>query len=318
MNITYLQLQDLETLIEVFTFPWSSPEETLAKWTAYLEEHKQGKRIVCLVRWQGKLVGYGSLLKESQYPQFHSRRIPEIHDVWVLESYRSQGLGTQLIRHLEELAQKESYTHVGIGVGLYKDYGSAQRLYMQLGYIPDGEGVSYQYKPTIPGSSYPLDDELVLWLTKPLPALVVAKEEGYYIERQDPPVAEDQQLLFDGISDDAAKKKGMERIKPFSVFVRDANQSILGGATGVTYYGCLYVDMLWVKESMRGHGLGKKVVEEAEKIGKERGCSFSTLNTMDWEALPFYQKLGYHIEFVREGYQKASKMYMLKKALSRH
>lgn len=85
-------------------------------------------------------------------------------------------MGTQLIRHLEELAQKEGYTRIGIGVGLYKDYGSAQRLYMQLGYIPDGQGVSYHYQPTIAGSSYPLDDELVLWLTKPLPALVVAKE----------------------------------------------------------------------------------------------------------------------------------------------
>ena len=54
---------------------------------------------------------------------------------------------------------------------------------------------------------------------------------------------------------------------------------------------------------------------EAEKIGREHGALFVTLNTMDWEALPFYQKLGYSIEFTREGYEKKSKMFMLRKAL---
>jgi hypothetical protein len=36
---------------------------------------------------------------------------------------------------------------------------------------------------------------------------------------------------------------------------------------------------------------------------------------MGWEALPFYQKLGYSIEFVREGFEKESKMYMLRREL---
>ena len=73
--------------------------------------------------------------------------------------------------------------------------------------------------------------------------------------------------------------------------------------------------MLWVEESIRNQGFGKKIMEEAEKIARERKCAFATLNTMDWEALPFYQKLGYSIEFVREGYEKESKMYMLRKKL---
>jgi len=56
-------------------------------------------------------------------------------------------------------------------------------------------------------------------------------------------------------------------------------------------------------------------MHEAEKIGREQGALFVTLNTMDWEALPFYQKLGYSIEFTREGYEKESKMFMLRKNL---
>ncbi len=54
---------------------------------------------------------------------------------------------------------------------------------------------------------------------------------------------------------------------------------------------------------------------EAEKIGKERNALFATVNTIDWEALPFYQKLGYDVEFTREGYEKKSKMFFLRKSL---
>lgn len=58
-------------------------------------------------------------------------------------------------------------------------------------------------------------------------------------------------------------------------------------------------------------------MHEAEKVGRNNAASFVTLNTMDWEALPFYQKLGYEVEFTREGYEKESKMFMLRKNLLR-
>jgi hypothetical protein len=54
---------------------------------------------------------------------------------------------------------------------------------------------------------------------------------------------------------------------------------------------------------------------EAEKIGREHGALFVTLHTMEWEALPFYQKLGSSIEFTRQGCEKDSKMFMLRKNL---
>jgi len=33
---------------------------------------------------------------------------------------------------------------VGIGVGLYADYGTAQRMYARRGYVPDGHGLFSQ------------------------------------------------------------------------------------------------------------------------------------------------------------------------------
>lgn len=89
-------------------------------------------------------------------------------------------------------------------------------------------------------------------------------------------------------------------------------QNILGGAKGAILYGNLYVDALWINSKIRHQEWGTKLMAEAETIGREYGCTFATVNTMDWEALPFYQKLGYSIEFTREGFENDSKMYMLR------
>lgn len=165
-NIRPLQLKDIETLGDLY-FPWSTREETVAKWTRYLDEQQKGARMACIVEQQGKIVGYGNLLSFSEYSHFKQNRIPEINDVWVYEESRKKGIATALIAHLERLAKQKGYAAVGIGVGLYRDYGTAQRLYFRLGYQPDGEGITYKHTAVIPGEKYPIDDDLILWLTKP-------------------------------------------------------------------------------------------------------------------------------------------------------
>jgi NTP pyrophosphatase (non-canonical NTP hydrolase)/GNAT superfamily N-acetyltransferase len=113
--------------------------------------------------------GYITLKWQSHYPSFKAQNIPEIMDLNVLPQFRKMGIGSLLL----DTAEKEASTKsdiVGIGVGLYAGedggYGAAQRLYIQHGYIPDGKSVTYNYEPTIPGESYSLDDDLMLWFTK--------------------------------------------------------------------------------------------------------------------------------------------------------
>lgn len=120
--------------------------------------------------------------------------------------------------------------------------------------------------------------------------------------------------LFQGINDQAVRRKGMDPIRTFGITLSD-DKKILGGASGVTLYGCLYIDMLWIDESIRNEGYGTKLMQQAEKIGIERGCTFATVNTMDWEALDFYKKLGYEVEFTRSGYKRDSQLFMLRKSL---
>lgn len=123
------------------------------------------------------------------------------------------------------------------------------------------------------------------------------------------------ELLNKGIADYAMEKKGLAPIETFAFSLENENQKLAGGCSGVMYYGCLYVDMLWVTEKLRHIGYGIQLMNAAENLGKDKGCLFATVNTMDWEALNFYKKIGYYVEFERHGYLKNSIFYFLRKDL---
>ena len=166
--IRNLQKNDIPQLVKDFTGPWTTPEIVESRWNKYLEEQKQNVRVMCVIEDDDKLLGYGSLLFRSEYNYFSENNIPEICDVWIGDEFRELGYGTKLIEYLESLAESKGFEKIGIGVGLYEDYGMAQRRYVKLGFIPDGKGVTYKCKPVVPGGSYPVDDDLILWFTKPL------------------------------------------------------------------------------------------------------------------------------------------------------
>ncbi len=159
---------DLAGIIKTFTFPWSSLRATQEKWERYYAQKQTNIRTVCIAKIGDEFVGYGSLLNDTDYPDFKNLGIPEINDVWISEEYRGNGFGKKLVQHLETVALKQGHKQVGIGVGLYKDYGFAQKLYVRMGFIPDGNGATYKYQRVTPGESYPLDDDLVICLKKDL------------------------------------------------------------------------------------------------------------------------------------------------------
>lgn len=163
--IRILQTKDLPTLIASFCFSWSTMDATQEKWHRYVQE---AHRKVYLVEVEGRILGYASLLIPSSYPPFKKQEIPEINDLWIDPAWREKGLGKRMIFHLEGIAKEAGCTHIGLGVGLYRDYGAAQALYVSLGFVPDKEGITYKMTPVTPGESYPVDDDLVLWFKKRL------------------------------------------------------------------------------------------------------------------------------------------------------
>ena len=132
-----------------------------------LQQQAVGALNLLLALEADEYLGHCKLVWSPGYPGFRERGIPEIQDLNVIRSRRRQGLASRLLDEAEARIGKRS-PFAGIGFGLYADYGAAQRLYIQRGYVPDGRGVHYHDDPLPPGATCTLDDDLVLYLVKQL------------------------------------------------------------------------------------------------------------------------------------------------------
>jgi len=130
-----------------------------------LQEHKI--RDIIIAESNGEFAGYLSINWISDYLYFKERSIPEIVDFNVLKKFQRKGIGTILMDEAEDRIKARSPI-AGIGVGMYKDYGPAQILYIRRNYIPDGNGLILNSKPIQYGESITMNGDLVLFFTKVL------------------------------------------------------------------------------------------------------------------------------------------------------
>ncbi len=81
----------------------------------------------------------------------------------------------------------------------------------------------------------------------------------------------------------------------FSVFLRDNDNKIQGGVVAQVRpkLELLYLDYIWIAPEFRNKGLGTKIVHMAEQIARDKGCKTAELETLDFQAELFYQKVGY-------------------------
>jgi GNAT superfamily N-acetyltransferase len=143
---------------------WDKPESL---YQHYLAQRGEGLRLAWVAEWHGEFAGYVTLLWASAYPPFAERQIPEVADLAVLPQFRRRGIGNALLDQAESAAATRSPV-VGIGVGLYADYGAAQRIYPRRGYLPDGRGIIYRNQPVEPGAVIRIDDDATIMLTRPV------------------------------------------------------------------------------------------------------------------------------------------------------
>ena len=73
------------------------------------------------------------------------------------------------------------------------------------------------------------------------------------------------------------------------------SDDIVGGLYGSTAFSHLWIDLLFVPESVRGLGIGRKLMTQAEAEAMRRGCRAATLDTFSFQARGFYERLGYSV-----------------------
>lgn len=139
--------------------------QQVEKYIKRIQDRDNGFCISLVAEYEGNIAGYINIYINSNKESINSQRLPEIVDLGVLEKYRKQGIGTKLMDVAEEIAKTYS-SKVFLSVGLHKGYGSAQRMYVKRGYIPDGSGVWYQDEICTPYSNCCNDDDLLIRMYK--------------------------------------------------------------------------------------------------------------------------------------------------------
>lgn len=96
----------------------------------------------------------------------------------------------------------------------------------------------------------------------------------------------------------------------------DTYGDIIAGINSKMYcWNCLYIDVLLVKEEYRKEGLGSKILNEIEKVAKDKGCYLIHLDTFDFQAKDFYIKHGYDIFGILDECPQRHKRYFMKKII---
>ena len=102
---------------------------------------------------------------------------------------------------------------------------------------------------------------------------------------------------------------------PLAVQVKNDLGEVVAGAAARTFGDWLLLNTLWVSEDLRGQDVGSNILTELEIAGKKRGCVKCLLDTLDFQAMPFYQKYGYETQWVQQGYPQTGCKYFMVKTL---
>ena len=133
----------------------------------------------------------------------------------------------------------------------------------------------------------------------------------------EPHAAESEKaFLREALSMYSVAKTGCEEYYPVAVFLRDANNEVLGGILGEIWGDWMYVSHVWLAAPCRRSGYGSKLLATAEQYALEKGCHHAWLTTASFQARPFYEKFGYELFAALDEFPPGHQLYFLKKHLT--
>ena len=120
-------------------------------------------------------------------------------------------------------------------------------------------------------------------------------ESTYSIALEAKPQSGDMSVIVKGLTEFNSQQAGGDMPNYLLVTVRDDQGTVVGGLLGATYLGWLQVQAVWLPDTLRGRDYGTELMSLAEQEALRRGCPRVFLETLSFQALPFYEKLGYAV-----------------------
>ncbi len=119
--------------------------------------------------------------------------------------------------------------------------------------------------------------------------------EEYQIVSEEKPEESAWGIIGRGVGDYNEQQAGDNKFQRLCFVLRAADQEIVGGALGELYWDWFYLDLLWVKEALRGRGYGHRLLTRAEDEARQRGIKNVYLDTFSFQSPDFYKQHGYQV-----------------------
>ena len=110
-------------------------------------------------------------------------------------------------------------------------------------------------------------------------------------------------------------KREAAESEPLNLYIEDEHGRLLAGLVAETFGNWLEIEYLFVKEELRGQGIGSQLLQQAESEAKKRNCRFAFVNTYQFQAPAFYQKHGYQEVFTLKDYPYTGQRHYYQKEL---
>jgi GNAT superfamily N-acetyltransferase len=140
-------------------------------------------------------------------------------------------------------------------------------------------------------------------------------DEDYKIAYVEKPEESTWGIIGQGINRFNKQKAGDDRFQRICFALIAPDQEIVGGVVGEIYWDWLYVDLMWVKEELRGRGFGHRLLKHAEDEARKRGVKNVYLDTFSFQAPDFYKQHGYRVFGELENFPPGHQRYFLTKEL---
>lgn len=125
----------------------------------------------------------------------------------------------------------------------------------------------------------------------------------------------DETEIFQGLLEYNLDRIEDKSPKDLGIYLENESGQKVAGLIGHTHGNWLTVKYLWVDKSMRGEGIGSKLLAQAESTAVERGCKYAFLDTFSFQAPVFYKKHGYKEVFSLDEYPVTGKRHYFVKYL---
>lgn len=140
-------------------------------------------------------------------------------------------------------------------------------------------------------------------------------DEEFHIVYVDKPEEAAWGIIGRGVGTYNEQQAGDNNFQRLCFVLRTPDQDIVGGVLGETYWDWLYIDLLWVKDELRGRGYGRRLMTAAEDEARQRGAKNAYLDTFSFQAPDFYRHHGYQVFGELQDYPPGHQRYFLRKQL---